>query len=189
MANVMLVYGTSYGQTAKIVARIAQRLKTAGHRCTLWRGDSIPTEAAASEFDAFLVAGSVLYGKHQRYLLDFVRRNSSVLNTRPSAFVSVCGALIGQWARGQDEARKYVAQFLRDTGWMPRLTHSFPGGLPYTRYPLITRLMMKWISRMTGRPTDTSRDWDLTNWEAVDRFAAEFESVLAGRVPALGASS
>jgi menaquinone-dependent protoporphyrinogen oxidase len=188
MSNVMIVYGTSYGQTARIVERIAERLKVAGHRPTVWRGDMIPAEATVTGFDAFLVAGSVLYGRHQGYLRDFVRRNRSVLNTRPSAFISVCGALIGQWGPGQEEARKYVARFLEETRWMPRLSRSFPGGLPYTRYSRITRLVMKWISRRTGRPTDTSRDWDLTNWDAVDRFAADFEKAIGIGVPVVGAA-
>jgi menaquinone-dependent protoporphyrinogen oxidase len=188
MSSVMIVYGTSYGQTARVVARIADRLRAAGCRPTVWRGDLIPTEATVTGYDGFLVAGSVIYGKHQRCLVDFVRQNRGVLNTRPSAFVSICGALIGQWGPGQEEARKYVARFLEQTGWTPRLARSFPGGLPYTRYGLITRWIMKSISRKTGRPTDTSQDWDCTDWNAVDRFAADFESVVGSRVPAVGAS-
>jgi menaquinone-dependent protoporphyrinogen oxidase len=33
---------------------------------------------------------------------------------------------------------------------------------------------MKYISRRTGRPTDTSRDWEFTDWDAVTRMAREF---------------
>jgi menaquinone-dependent protoporphyrinogen IX oxidase len=35
------------------------------------------------------------------------------------------------------------------------------------------------ISRRKGLPTDTSRDWDLTEWDAVDRFAEELAVALA----------
>jgi len=178
MSNVLIVYGTSYGQTAMIVRRIADRLIEAGHRVTLWDGEVLPAEVSASGYDACIVAGSVLFGRHQSYLRDFVRKNLGALNTRQSAFVSVCGALIGQWLTGQDEARKYVASFLRRTGWTPRFARSFPGGLPYTRYGFVTRWIMKSISRRTGRPTDTSRDWDFTDKAEVDRFAAEFEAAL-----------
>jgi menaquinone-dependent protoporphyrinogen IX oxidase len=31
---------------------------------------------------------------------------------------------------------------------------------------------MKLISARTGRPTDTSRDWEFTNWQEIDEFAA-----------------
>jgi menaquinone-dependent protoporphyrinogen oxidase len=184
MSNVMIVYGTSYGQTARIVRRIADRLTKSGHRVALWHGDELPAETSVSDYHSYLVAGSVLFGKHQRYLADFVRRNLATLNNRPSAFVSVCGALIGEWEPGREEARKYVDRFLKETGWTPRLTRSFPGGLPYTRYGLFTRWMMKLISKRTGRPTDTSRDWDFTNWAEVDAFALEFEAWLDALVPA-----
>ncbi|MBK6781452.1 MAG: hypothetical protein IPG75_18235 [Gemmatimonadetes bacterium] len=39
------------------------------------------------------------------------------------------------------------------------------------------------ISRRTGRPTDTSRDWDGTDWAAVDRLAGEIGELV--RAPAV----
>lgn len=178
MANILMVYGTAYGQTEKIVRRMADRLASEGHRITIWKGDSLSARPALAGFDLFLVAGSVLFGRHQRYLADFVRQHRSRLNGAPGAFVSVCGALAGSWARGKEEAGRYLEKFLQQTGWRPQLTRSFAGGLPYTRYGIFTRWMMKLISRATGRPADTSRDWDLTDWEAVDQFALELAALL-----------
>jgi menaquinone-dependent protoporphyrinogen oxidase len=178
MANILMVYGTAYGQTEKIVGRIAGKLTAMGHRVTIWKGDALPGQPSLADFDVFLVAGSVLFGRHQRYLTTFVRQHLSRLNAAPGAFVSVCGALIGHWARGQEEAGKYLEKFFDQTGWRPLLARSFAGGLPYTRYDMFTRWMMKLISRATGRPTDTSRNWDLTDWDAVDRFALEFAGLV-----------
>jgi menaquinone-dependent protoporphyrinogen oxidase len=177
MANILMVYGTAYGQTEKIVRRMADRLTTEGHRVTIWNGGELSTQPGLAGFDAFLVAGSVVFGRHQRYLVDFVRRNRSRLNATPGAFVSVCGALVGNWARGREEAEKYLEQFQDETGWRPQLTRSLAGGLPYTQYGLVTRWMMKLISYATGRPTDTSKDWDLTDWGAVDKCALEFGAI------------
>lgn len=188
MAHVMMVYGSSYGQTAKIVQRIAGRLKDSGHRVTVWKGSGLPRETTVGDYDACLVAGSVLYGRHQRYLTDFVRRNLAALDRRPSAFVSVCGALMDAGELGREEAGKYVARFVERTGWTPRMTRSFPGGLPYTRYGFVTRWIMKLISRHTGRPTDTTRDYDFTDWDEVDRFAAEFEASLGAATKPLAVS-
>jgi menaquinone-dependent protoporphyrinogen oxidase len=171
MADILIVYGSSHGQTEKIVRRIADRLNVEGHWATVRKGDTQPSVAG---FDAYLVAGSVRFGRHQRYLEEFVRRNLGALNSGPTGFISVCGAMAGSWSRGAEEAHKYVASFLKRTGWRPRMTHSLAGGLPYTRYGFLIRWMMWAISRATGRPTDTARDWDLTDWDQVDRFAAEF---------------
>jgi menaquinone-dependent protoporphyrinogen oxidase len=177
MADILAVYGTSHGQTAKVVERIARGLIAHGHHVTIRRGNEL-TGRSLDEFDAFLVAGSVLYGKHQPYLRNFVRQNVERLNLYPSAFVSVCGALIGSWPQGPVEAEKYVAAFLKQTGWRPRLTTSLAGGLPYTKYGPFNRLAMRLISKYTGRPTDTSRDWEFTDWNAVEKFAEELAKLV-----------
>lgn len=178
-----MIYGTSYGHTARMVKRVAERLTELGHRLSVWRGDALPSEQALEDFGAVVVAGSVRYGRHQRFLEEFVRSHLSRLNGMPSAFVSVCGALAPGWPPGQEEARKYLQRFLTRTGWRPEFTRSFAGGLPYTEYGLLTRWVMKCISQRTGRPTDTSRDWDLTDWASVDHFAAELDGFLKALLP------
>jgi menaquinone-dependent protoporphyrinogen oxidase len=40
--------------------------------------------------------------------------------------------------------------------------------------------MIKMISRRTGGPTDTSRDYDFTDWSAVAEFARQFGGLLPG---------
>ena len=179
MAEILAVYGTMYGQTARVVERIARVLAAGGHTVTIWKGDHRPSRRSLDEFDGFLIAGSVRLGRHQKYLEDFVRRNVVRLNATPSAFVSVCGALMGSRPEGTVEARKYVDDFLERTRWHPGATIAFPGSLLYTRYGMLTRWMMKFISRRTGRPTDTSRDYDFTDWAAVDRFAGELMTLFS----------
>ena len=86
----------------------------------------------------------------------------------------------------------YVDRFLTATGWWhPTATRSFSGAVTYTRYNPLLRWWMQRISRHKGLPTDTSRDWDLTEWGAVERFARELAVLLApehARTPALRAA-
>ena len=173
MSRILIVYGSSYGQTGRIVERLSSDLTVAGHHVTVWKGDQVPPGANPAAFDGCVIAGSVLYGKYQPYLVEFVRAQGRRLGGMPGVFISVCGALIGDWPQGPAEARKYEALFLQQTGWTPSLVRSLPGALNYTRYGILTRFIMKMISRKTGRPTDTSRDWDCTDWPAVDRLAVE----------------
>lgn len=189
MSRILVVYGSSYGQTRKVVDRLAQGLTVRGHQVTIWKGDVTPAVPALERFDAFLIAGSVRYGKHQRYLTNFARDHSARLNTFPSAFVSVCGAMAGTSVQGQAEARKYVERFLEATGWRPRIRISVAGGLPYTRYGLVTRWVMQLISKRTGAPTDTSRDWEFTDWDSVDRFGEELAEILGEPNPVQTAGS
>ena len=180
MAKILAVYGTHYGQTKKIVTRLGKLLAAYGHHVTAWQGDQLPEDFSIEEFDAFLVAGSVHFGRHQVYLRDFVRRHRMRLNTAPAAFISVCGALAGNWAPGPEAARGYLERFFAETGWAPSVSRSAAGAVAYTKYGFFTRHIMRFISAQTGRPTDTSRDWEFTDWDEIDRLGMELADRLAG---------
>jgi menaquinone-dependent protoporphyrinogen oxidase len=47
------------------------------------------------------------------------------------------------------------------------------GALAYSRYNFIIRFVMKQIARKAGAPTDTSRDYELTDWPTLDRFVTD----------------
>lgn len=178
MPRITVVYASTHGQTAKIVTHVARRLEGRGYVVTSWPVEEFPATASVGDADLILIAGSVYFGRHQRSLVDFVRRRVAELESIPSAFLSVCGALGGAWDQGEDEARKYVSGFMKATGWYPAVARSVAGAVKYTAYRLPIRWVMKFISARTGRPTDTSRDWELTDWRAVDRFADELHGLV-----------
>ena len=66
-----------------------------------------------------------------------------------------------------------VDELLSETGFQPDTVGLFAGALAYTKYNIFVRLVMKRIARKEGAPTDTSRDHELTNWPALDRFVDE----------------
>jgi len=120
-------------------------------------------------------------------MVQFVKRHIEELNRIPTAFLSVSLSEAGaedtkapQERRAQAvlDVRKMIEGFLVETGWHPTLVRAVAGALPYTKYNLLMRFIMKWISRRAGGDTDTSRDYEYTDWAAVERFAAEFEAPL-----------
>jgi menaquinone-dependent protoporphyrinogen oxidase len=177
MFRFLVIFGSTYGQTERVAQRIVSILRAAGHSVDAYKGDQLPGALPLDRYDAFVVAASVLMGRHQAYIREFVRRHEDRLNAFPSAFVSVCGAAGGS----PQEAQKYVDAFRRETGWRPRLVRSFTGAVAYTRYAWWFRWYLKLISRRKGLPTDTSRDWDFTEWDEVDRFADELATTLVPR--------
>lgn len=191
MRRILILYGTTNGQTAKIADHIADELRRESMVVTLARADEILGNPHLEQFDGVVVAGSVRFGRHQRYLEEFVRRHAARLAGMPTAFVSVCGALAGNWPDGTKEAAKYRDDFFHRTGWRPALTRSVAGAVMYTKYSWPIRLVMKRISRRTARPTDTSRDWEFTDWDAVTRIAREFaeavQATTGERAPASAA--
>jgi menaquinone-dependent protoporphyrinogen oxidase len=173
MVNVLAVYGSAYGQTEKIVKRIAARVGEQGINVTPKKGDDqIPT-APLDSYDGFLVAASVLGGHHQGYIEEFVRHHAARLRLRPSAFVSVSGSAGSPLAQEKARAQGYVEQFFQATGWRPAVSAIFGGAMAYTKYSFLTRWVIRMISSRRGGPTDMTRDHETTDWAAVDRFADE----------------
>ena len=78
--------------------------------------------------------------------------------------------------RAAGDVQKMIDDFIRESGWTPARTMPVAGALTYSKYNVLVRFIMKRISRKQGGPTDTSRDYEFTNWEAVDRFAASVAS-------------
>jgi menaquinone-dependent protoporphyrinogen oxidase len=179
--KILAVYGSRFGQAEAILRRITGVLQTRGHEVSVFKGDQLPAATAVDSFDAIVVAASIIVGRYQPYIREFVARHLATLRDRPSAFVSVSGTSPESVPAWRASAERYVRQFLDETGWRPCRTATFAGALRYRRYGLVTRWIMKAISRRYGGPTDASKDYEFTDWQAVDRFAADLAEALAGR--------
>jgi menaquinone-dependent protoporphyrinogen oxidase len=180
MARILVVYGTAYGQTERITRRIVERLTSGGHAVSMYKGDSLPKHLRLDDYDEVVIAASIIRGRHQRYIRAFARRHHEQLNRMRSAFVSVSGSAQGS----REQARRYIDEFVQQTGWNPRFPASFAGCMAYTQYGPLLRWITKFMSKRRGGPTDTSRDHEFTDWKAVDRFAER----LAKAVPPSPAS-
>ena len=185
--HIVIIYGTRYGQTMKIAERMQEVLTAAGHTVPIACADTVLQNFSLSEFDGVIIGGSVIAGHHQRYLERFVRTHRDQLNRMPSAFFSVSGSAAGTSERDQTNARRVLDEFLGKTGWHPRAVATVAGAMAFTKYGLFTRMLLKRISRRAGGPTDTSRDYEMTDWNQVVRFAAEFAASLPEPAVAHGA--
>ena len=172
MRKVLIVYTSREGQTAKIAQRMRDAASSIeGISANVTRVDSV-TESDVAVADVFIVAGSVHFGKHERKLVRFVREHLSAMAARSSAFVSVSGAMAA--FDGQPEAQQNAEKFLEATGWIPDRVALFAGAVTYTRYNFLLRWVMRRIASGHGLDTDTSRDFEYTDWDAVDRVTREF---------------
>ena len=70
-------------------------------------------------------------------------------------------------------ARSLVDELCQGSGFDPDVVGMFAGALLYTRYGWLKRHLMQAISRHQGGDVDTSRDYDYTDWEAVEHFARD----------------
>jgi len=167
MARFLVIYGTAYGQTERITRRVVDCLRSRGHGVCMYKGDHLPKHLRLDDYDAVVVGASIIRGRHQRYIRAFARRHHEQLNSMRSAFVSVSGSAQGS----REQARRYIDEFVQQTGWNPRFPASFAGSMAYTQYGPLLRWITKLMSKRRGGPTDTSRDHEFTDWKAVDRYA------------------
>ncbi len=178
MARVLVVYGSTDGQTRRIAERMTAVLVSQGLEAEIVDSAKAPADLAPGDFDAALVLGSVRMGKHQQALADFVGKFRVELDAIPNAFISVSLSAGRNKPSAQREVAKTFQHFIDRTGWRPNAQVAVAGALPYSRYSLRIRLVMKFISWMTGGDTDTSRDYEYTDWESVEDFARRFASAL-----------
>ena len=173
MPRVLVLYVTTEGQTARIAERIAQRLRDKGHTVDAHRADAIPSGVELATYDGIIVGASIHYGHHPGYLRALVRRHRATLTVRPNAFFSVSLSAGGPGAK-PEAAQRYLENFLRQVDWQPSQTASFAGALQYSKYGTFKKLLMRMIVGMAGGDTDMTRDYEYTDWDAVERFADAF---------------
>jgi len=184
MSQILIAFASRHGHTAKIANRIAAVLRDAGHRVRVV-DDVAAADPSPYDFDAVIAGASIHNGEHQAEVVAWARRHAIALSMVPSAFFSVCLAI----ADGTDESRAAAQDYLDDfeerTGWTPRARTTFAGALQYREYDRFTRLTMRVLMRRGGHPSDPERDYDYTDWHAVDAFARRCATLpVPSRLPA-----
>jgi len=180
MPHVLVLYGTTDGHTAKIASVLRNTLMAEGSSVEAMDARHLTDDARPEEYDGVIVAASIHARGYQRAVKRWVASHASALNARPSAFVSVCLGILEQRAEAQREVREIMDRFLADAGWHPAVRLPVAGALPYTRYSWWKKWVMKRIVARAGGDTDTTRDFEYTDWDALGAFAREFGGRISG---------
>jgi menaquinone-dependent protoporphyrinogen oxidase len=178
MARILVLYASFDGQTERIAQRVGTVLHAAGHGVAVRSADAPQAGGDIAEHDAVIVGGAIRYGRCARHLENLAREHAQALAARPNAFFTVSMSAGGPGARPAT-AQRQADEFCERTRWQPRETANFAGALRYRTYNPFIRFMMRLIVGMAGGDTDTSRDYEYTDWKAVDRFASAFAARLA----------
>jgi menaquinone-dependent protoporphyrinogen oxidase len=186
MGSVPVFCATTEGQTHRIASEIAATLRQQGFdsevRCLTTPMPAVDWQNVRGA----IVGASIHAGRHQQAALDFVTREARELSARPSAFFSVSLAAASKNPAEVDAVRALASGFVRQAGWQPARILSVAGTLAYTKYGFVTRQVMRYIAWREGAPTDTSRDYEFTDWNVVRQFALEVASdVVRATAPAV----
>jgi menaquinone-dependent protoporphyrinogen oxidase len=193
MKPIAVLYATREGHTRRVAERIAEDLRARGFDVEFKNlRDHDAGASHLSDFSAVVLAASVHAGKHEREMVKFVKKHRTELEQLPSAFLSVTlceagaemsGMTQEQRARFSADVQKVIDKFFEDTAWRPERVKPVAGALLYSKYNPLVRFVMKRIAKESGVATDTSRDYDYTDWVGLDRFADELADELSSSAP------
>jgi len=172
-SRILILYGTTDGQTAKVASAMADTLR-ARHLDVDVVNSAGAERPRAEEYGAVIVAASVQAGKYQRAVTRWVRENAAALGGRPSAFVSVCLAALQHKPEVVRDIEARLQAWFAQTGWHPELYKAVAGALPYTRYSWWKRYLMRRIVAKANGDTDTTRDYEYTDWAELAAFVSAF---------------
>jgi len=181
MKPIGVFYATREGHTHKIAERVAEDLRKRGFEAEV---KDLRGEAAIDlkNFSSAILAASVHIGRHEPEMLEFVKQYRAELEAMPAAFLSVTLSEAGaeranatpeEHARFVADVQGMLDRFFKDTGWHPQRVKPVAGALLYTKYNFLIRFVMRRIARKAGAATDTSRDYEYTDWVALDHFVEE----------------
>lgn len=185
MSDVLIVYATGEGQTAKVTLALEAQLSGLGHEVVRSELGSWDEEPDPADFRGVIVAASVHAGRHQKSVLAFVRDHREALEGRPTAFLSVSMSAGATKEAGRGQAREQVETFLKEAGWQPGQVEMVAGALRDSRLPWFKRLVTHALSRFfrkeldrLGWPADLRGEQELTDWDALARFGERFSQEL-----------
>ncbi|HEX5431648.1 MAG TPA: flavodoxin domain-containing protein [Bryobacteraceae bacterium] len=183
MKPVLVVYATREGHSRRIAERVVDRIEGCGYQAAIIDAASVPPGFSLDRYSAALLTASVHRTKHEPEIIEFVKQHLETLNRLPAAFLSVSLSQAGaednnaapeRRAQAASGVQTMIRAFISETGWRPGRILPVAGALRYTKYGLLLRILMRWVSGRTGGATDTSTDHVYTNWSGVDHFVDEF---------------
>jgi menaquinone-dependent protoporphyrinogen oxidase len=170
--EIPVFYATTEGQTRRIADRLVAIFRKEGIASDAFDVSS-PQVGRVDwrRVRAAVVGASLHAGRHQRSAEKFVRVHAADLNAHPSAFFSVRLAAASPAAAEREEAARLASRLPGRAGWHPHEIACIADRCAYTQHGLVTRLVVRRIARRRGAPTDTSRDFEFTDWNDVARLA------------------
>lgn len=170
--RILIVYGTTEGHTRALAEFAARTLRDDGHAVTLEAAGEGRSDPEA--FDAAILAASLHVGRYQAPLVEFARAHHEALNGRPSAFISVSLSAAGVNPHDWQGLEDCLARLEHETQWTPDAVHQAAGAIRYSSYDFFKSLVIHFIAARRGEKTRRSRDYDLTDYEALKAFVLEF---------------
>lgn len=172
--RVLMVYGTTEGHTRELCNFAARLLRERGVPTTVEEAGRDLSHPDPAAYDVVFLAASLHVGRYQPRLVEYARTHHAVLNAGRSGFISVSLSAAGANPDDWEGLEQCLARFAHETLWTPDAVHHAAGAIRYSQYDFFKRLALKHIAAERGQRTVTSRDYDLTDYDALFAFVLDF---------------
>ncbi|KAE9541505.1 menaquinone-dependent protoporphyrinogen IX dehydrogenase [Ursidibacter maritimus] len=174
----LILYLTRDGQTQKIAEKIASELQQEQTDVCILSLRENPNISAdyLQQFGTIVVGASIRYGHFDPLLTQFINQHYALLNQKKSAFFSV-NLTARKADKNSPETNVYTRKLLARIKWQPDLVEVMAGALFYPRYRWFDRVMIRFIMKITGGETDTSREYEYTDWHKVITFSQQIRKL------------
>jgi menaquinone-dependent protoporphyrinogen oxidase len=174
-------YATREGQARRVAERVAADLRAQHNEVDVFDVKALPPRLDWTLYQSACVVASVHGGHHEREMVRFATMNRGELRRLHATFMSLTLSEAGAEDRSKPpadrqrsaaDAERMIQVFIDETGWRPARALPVAGALAYSKYNFLIKFVMRRIARKAGAPTDTSRDYEFTDWAALDRFVS-----------------
>lgn len=174
----LVVFHTAEGQSEKIASAVATELWSRGVDADVWDTRIAP---APDGYQGVVVGDSIHAQHHSRQLRRYLSEHHDAIARLPLGLFQVSLTSATDDPQHTAAAQRLVDELEAEVDLHPDVVGLLAGRLAYTQYGWLKRRLMRWISRREGGDTDMSRDYEYTNWDAVQRFADDIAGVITQR--------
>lgn len=180
--KILVLYGTTEGQTRKICEFIAEKLRSKGDLVTVTDASAPTARVDLRDYESVIVAASIHVGQYQRAVVQFVRDNHVRLNEMPSAFVSVSLSIVDSDAEERKSLATITDNFKAYTGWTNAEVHHVAGAFRVGEYNFFKGWVMRLVAWEKNLKLEPGKDLELTDWRALAATVDDLRTRLAGAI-------
>ncbi len=171
MKNVLIIYWSHDGHTARISRRICEVIEAEGHKATMMHVMEAEREGVdLDSYDIILLGCAIRYGEFNKQFVNFVNKNKAKLDAKPNSMFNITAI-----ARNPEKAtvagNVYARKFMENNPWKPHEMKCFAGKVDYPNCGPVDGFLIRLIMMMTKGPTDKHSVNDFTNWDDVEAYA------------------
>ena len=170
----LVLYGSRWGGTVAVAQRIGRSLSEEGLTVSVL--DAKKTPKNPEVFDLFVIGSGMRADKWTKETLDFMEKNSKLLQTKKTALFVSCQMADRTEPQVREKAKKRYLQDTADQYGLKPICFGFFGGFLDFKdsHGVIVDIMVR-VNRKSLRRNglDTTKVHDTRDWNNIDAWARE----------------